>query len=166
MAAISGVDTDTIQSWKAQGLIPVNSGDKFTGNPDQILYNQLISENTRISQYIQLLKSQKTTDSQRFQYQSSSSDTLSMVYNGLFFIYFIVLLILCYILFIKNQVYNKGFKIGIVLFFLVFPFIIYSLENLIFIAGNYIYTMLIQAPYGENPVDMYKKDRGDIYVTK
>jgi hypothetical protein len=166
MATISGVDTETIQSWKAQGLIPDNTGDKFAGKPNEILYNQLISENARIMQYIQLLKSQKTTDTQRFQYQSSTSDTLSMVYNGLFILYFIVLLILCYMLFIKNQVYSRGFKIGIILSFLAFPFVIYPLETGIFIGGNYIYTMLIQAPYGENPMDTYKKDRGDIYVTK
>ena len=166
MATISGVDTETIQSWKAQGLIPANSGDKFAGKPNEILYNQLISENTRIQQYIQLLKSQKTTDTQRFQYQSSTSDTLSMVYNGLFIVYFIGLFILCYILFIKNQAYSKGFKVGIILLFLVYPFIIYPLERWIYIGGNYMYTMLIQAPYGENPIDTYKKDRGDIYVTK
>lgn len=166
MATISGVDAETIQSWKAQGLIPANSGDKFAGKPNEILYKQLISENTRIQQYIQLLKSQKTTDTQRFQYQSSTSDTLSMVYNGLFIAFFIVLLILCYILFIKNQVYSKGFKIGIILLFLVYPFLIYPLETWIYFGGNYIYTMLIQAPYGENPIDTYKKDRGDIYVTK
>jgi len=166
MATINGVDTETIQSWKAQGLISENSGDKFSGKPDEILYNQLISENARIMQYIQLLKSQKTTDTQRFQYQSSTSDTLSMVYNGLFIVYFIVLFILCYMLFIKNQVYSRGVKIGIILLFIAFPFVIYPLETWIYIGGNYIYTMLIQAPYGENPIDTYKKDRGDIYVTK
>jgi|UniRef100_A0A6C0IBU9 hypothetical protein len=166
MATIRGVDTETIQSWKAQGLIHDNTGDKFAGNTNEILYNQLISENARIMQYIQLLKSQKTTDTQRFQYQSSTSDTLSMVYNGLFMVYFIVLLILCYMLFIKNQVYSRGFKIGIILLFLAYPFVIYPLETWIYIGGNYIYTMLIQAPYGENPIDTYKKDRGDIYVTK
>ena len=166
MATIRGVDTETIQSWKAQGLIHDNTGDKFAGNTNEILYNQLISENARIMQYIQLLKSQKTTDTQRFQYQSSTSDTLSMVYNGLFMVYFIVLLILCYMLFIKNQVYSRGFKIGIILLFLAYPFVIYLLETWIYIGGNYIYTMLIQAPYGENPIDTYKKDRGDIYVTK
>lgn len=166
MATIRGVDTETIQSWKAQGLIHDNTGDKFAGNTNEILYNQLISENARIMQYIQLLKSQKTTDTQRFQYQSSTSDTLSMVYNGLFMVYFIVLLILCYMLFIKNQVYSRGFKISIILLFLAYPFVIYPLETWIYIGGNYIYTMLIQAPYGENPIDTYKKDRGDIYVTK
>jgi hypothetical protein len=166
MATIRGVDTETIQSWKAQGLIHDNTGDKFAGNTNEILYSQLISENARIMQYIQLLKSQKTTDTQRVQYQSSTSDTLSMVYNGLFMVYFIVLLILCYMLFIKNQVYSRGFKIGIILLFLAYPFVIYPLEMWIYIGGNYIYTMLIQAPYGENPIDTYKKDRGDIYVTK
>ena len=135
-------------------------------NSDEILYQQLITENSRITDYITLLKSQRTTDNQQFQYKSSTSDTLSMVYNGLFVIYFIALLVLCYILFMKNTVYSRGFKIAVILLFLLFPFVIHPLEVWTVYIGTYLYTMIVQAPHGENPIDSYKKDRGDIYVTQ
>jgi len=132
---------------------------------DQILYSQLVAENQRIEDYIRLLTSQKTTDTQRYQYQSSSTDTLTIVYNILFIVYLILVLVLCYILFMKNNTYSRTVKIGIVLFTLIFPFVIYPLETFVWTIGYYFYTMVVQTPYGTNPVDTYKKDRGDIYVT-
>jgi len=129
------------------------------------LYGQLIAENQRIEEYIRLLTSQTTTDTQRYQYQSSSTDTLTIVYNVLFVVYFIMVLVLCYILFIKNKVYSRTVKIGIVLFTLAFPFVIYPLESFVWLIGHYLYTLIVQTPYGTNPVDTYKKDRGDIYIT-
>ena len=132
---------------------------------DQILYSQLVAENQRIEEYIRLLTSQKTTDTQRYQYQSSSTDTLTTVYNVLFIVYLILVLVLCYILFMKNKVYSRTVKIVIVIFTLIFPFVIYPLETFVWTIGHYLYTLIVQTPYGTNPVETYKKDRGDIYVT-
>ena len=95
--------------------------------PEEVLLQRLVTENQQIDQYIQLLNSQQITDAQQFQYNSLHSDTLTTVYKYMFILYFVIVLVLCYVLFFKNKTISRNMKIGMVILFVAFPFFIHPL---------------------------------------
>jgi hypothetical protein len=148
--------------------------------PEEVLLQRLVTENQQIDQYIQLLNSQQITDAQQFQYNSSHSDTLTTVYHYMFVLYFVIVLVLCYVLFFKNKTNSVEFsgwrvsppytnsrnmKIGIVLLFVAFPFFIYPLEKKLWEFCVFLYRLIVKTPVGDHPIEVVKKDRGDVFVT-
>lgn len=132
--------------------------------PEDVLLQRLVTENQQIDQYIQLLNSQQITDAQQFQYNSLHSDTLKTVYHYMFILYFVIVIALCYVLFFKNKTYSRNIKIGMVILFLAFPFFIYPLEKKLWELFVFLYRLVVKTPVGDNPIDVVKKDRGDIFV--
>ena len=132
--------------------------------PEDVLLQRLVTENQQIDQYIQLLNSQQITDAQQFQYNSMHSDTLKTVYHYMFILYFVIVIALCYVLFFKNKTYSRNIKIGMVILFLAFPFFIYPLEKKLWELFVFLYRLVVKTPIGDNPIDVVKKDRGDIFV--
>lgn len=143
---------------------------------EEVLLQRLVTENQQIDQYIQLLNSQQITDAQQFQYNSLHSDTLTTVYNYMFILYFVIVLVLCYALFFKNKTNSVEFsgwsvsppsrnmKIGIVLLFVAFPFFIHPLEKKMWEFAVFLYRLIVKTPIGDHPIEVVKKDRGDIFV--
>ena len=132
--------------------------------PEDVLLQRLVTENQQIDQYIHLLNSQQITDAQQFQYNSTHSDTLKTVYNYMFILYFVIVIALCYVLFFKNNKYSRNLKIGIVILFVLFPFFIHPLEKKLWEYGVFIYRLVVKTPVGDHPIEVVKKDRGDIFV--
>jgi preprotein translocase subunit SecG len=143
----------------------MSNPEKTAPVPEEVLLQRLVTENQQIDQYIQLLNSQQITDAQQFQYNSSHNDTLTTVYKYMFILYFIIVLVLCYVLFFKNKTYSRNIKIGIVLLFVAFPFFIYPLEKKMWEFCVFLYRLVVKTPVGDHPIDVVKKDRGDIFVT-
>lgn len=132
--------------------------------PEDVLLQRLVTENQQIDQYIHLLNSQQITDAQQFQYNSMHSDTLKTVYNYMFILYFVIVIALCYVLFFKNNKYSRNTKIGIVILFVLFPFFIHPLEKKLWEYGVFVYRLVVKTPVGDHPIEVVKKDRGDIFV--
>ena len=132
--------------------------------PEEVLLQRLVTENQQIDQYIQLLNSQQITDAQQFQYNSLHSDTLTTVYKYMFILYFVIVLVLCYVLFFKNKTISRNMKIGMVILFVAFPFFIHPLEKKIWEFAVFLYRLIVKTPIGDHPIDVVKKDRGDIFV--
>lgn len=132
--------------------------------PEDVLLQRLVTENQQIDQYIHLLNSQQITDAQQFQYNSMHSDTLKTVYNYMFILYFVIVIALCYVLFFKNNKYSRNIKIGMVILFVLFPFFIHPLEKKLWEYGVFVYRLVVKTPVGDHPIDVVKKDRGDIFV--
>lgn len=132
--------------------------------PEEVLLQRLMTENQQIDQYIDLLNSQQITDAQQFQYNSTHSNTLKTVYNYMFILYFFIVIALCYVLFFKNKTYSRNIKIGMVILFVVFPFFIHPLEKKLWEYGVFVYHLVVKTPVGDHPIEVAKKDRGDIFL--
>jgi hypothetical protein len=96
---------------------------------------------------------QQHTDMQKIQYQTPKIQKLDLVYSVLFYIYYLLLVILGYTVFITNTSWPMVLKITLTVIFLLFPFVISTLEYYGMKWGFMVYYYCLGAPIGGNPVE-------------
>lgn len=143
----------------------VTSPPPIVKNENKVLLDKLTEENKRIQDYITLLKQQQTTDIQKRQFHDKKNQQFTTIYNWLFVVYLIGLIIVIYRLFMQPSEMSRNGKIIIVVGFLVYPFLVYPFERTIGWLIQIVYRFIVRAPIGENPVQAYQRNRGDIFVT-
>ena len=134
-------------------------------NENKVLFDKLLEENTRIQDYITLLKQKQVTDIQKYQFNDKKSQLLTTIYNWLFIAYLVGLSIVIYMLFVKSSQMSFFMKIAIILGLLIYPFVIYPLETSIGWFLKMMYSFIVRAPIGEDPIQSYQRNRGNVFVT-
>lgn len=135
---------------------PTPTGGKI--EPNERLYNRLVNENKQINDYISLLTSQQHTDLQKIQYQTPKIRKLDVVYSVFFYIYYILLFIVGYSVFMTNTSWSMSLKIALTGLFLLFPFVISTVEFYVMKWGTIVYYYFLGAPIGGSPVERNIKD--------
>ena len=126
--------------------------------PNQRLYNRLVNENKQINDYISLLTSQQHTDLQKIQHQTPKIQKLDVVYSVLFYIYYILLFILGYTVFMTNTSWSMPLKVMLTVLFLLFPFVISTVEYYGMKWALVVYYYCLGSPIGGSPVERNIKD--------
>lgn len=121
-------------------------------DPNEILYNRLVNENSQINQYIAFLKAQKNTDLQKMSFQNAKNAQLDYVYNVLFYLYFVILFIVGYMVFMEKDDWYVGFKVTIMCMFVLYPFVANWFEYYMYKYANIFYYVAVGKPIGNEPV--------------
>lgn len=133
------------------------------GDPDpnyyQTAYGQLISsygdlvkkvldQNDKIDRQIIEYEQLHSSDYQKSIYENESTYNLTIVYNYLFYIYYIVLLILfIYGAFKGIYSFNNPLQILFLIFLIIFPYVIYPIEELVYALFKYIWSFFTESVY-------------------
>jgi hypothetical protein len=145
--------------------IPTPSGiPTTTPNDTKILFDRLVTENQQIEDYITMLKHQQATDNQKAHYQNNRNNLFTVIYNWLFYLYLLGLVILVYVLFFTGVEMSRNGKVGIVVVFLLYPFLVYPVERFLWQIMKVVYSFVVHVPLGEDPIQNYQRSRGDIFV--
>lgn len=126
--------------------------------PNERLYNRLVNENKQINDYIALLTSQQHTDLQKIQYQTPKVRKMDVVYSVFFYVYYILLFIVGYSVFMTNTSWSMAFKVMLTALFVLFPFVISTVEFYVLKWGSIVYYYFLGAPIGGAPVERNIKD--------
>ena len=142
---------------------PEPTPETIYGDPDpnfyQTAYAQLISsygdlvkkvmdQNDKIDEQITEYEQIHSTDYQKSVYESGSIQYLHTIYIYMFWIYYIVIgLVILYGLYKGAFSFAPPFNLVIVLFMVVFPFVIYSIEQLFYLLGKYIWDFFTENVY-------------------
>lgn len=136
--------------YKSSKPTPRPKTDKL--DPNEILYNRLVNENSQINQYIAFLKAQKNTDLQKMHFQYAKNAQLDYVYNVLFYIYFVILFIVGYMVFMEKDDWYVGFKVTIMGLFVLYPFVANWFEYYLYKYAYLLYYVAVGKPIGNEPV--------------
>jgi len=121
-------------------------------DPNERLYNRLVNENQQIRDYIAMLKAQQTTDVQKIQYDTTKNGKLYFAYSALFYIYYIVLFIAGYTIFMENASWPIAVKVVLAVVFILYPFVISTVEYYVAKYGYMGYSYIVGQPIGNDPV--------------
>ena len=136
------------QVYSLLGQIENNQHD--SGYQIQILnnYQQLIDTVNKENSIIRSSFDKITfnsADGQQSKYIYQSSTILSKIYNYGFWIYLVLAVILCIVIWMKpDSIYMKVF---LVVAILLYPFYIYPLEELSYVVSTYIWDILLSITY-------------------
>ena len=119
---------------------------------DKLILERLKLENSQIDDYIQILNNQRKTDRSSMDYDSYYYNLLDNIYTPLFILYLLSVIGLGYFLFMMENDYSLSTKIAFMTVFMIYPFIIEFLEDLIISWLNYFYSMIRFTPSGTNPI--------------
>ena len=84
-------------------------------------YNLIADQNIQLSRAIQNSMNNNNTSNQKYNYQSGDIVFLNKINNYLFYIYYFILLFVCYFLFYDNMMTWKQ-KGGILFIFVIYPY--------------------------------------------
>ena len=113
-----------------------------TLTPEQLLDKQ----NDVLSYALQQLNEKYSTDDQKNKFEQQKIDNLRYTFNSIFIIYYISLIGVLYFLY-KSTSYSNYKKIFILIGFAIFPFIISTIELLVYDILIYIYSIVFSIPY-------------------
>ena len=115
----------------------------------KLYYNMIVEQNNLLTDTIQKDLNINTTNNQKFNYQSNDILFLNGVNNILFYIYYFIVLIVCYYLF-----YDKNFtliKKGVILFiFAIYPYVFNLITYYLVKIVMYLYSIINFTAYEYN----------------
>jgi len=121
--------------------------------PNQHLYNRLLNENKQINEYIALIKRQQYTDVQKAQYETPKIQKMTLIYDIMYYLYYILLFILCFYMFMVNDTWDIGLKIAIAILFVLYPLTVSMVQYYMYKYAIMMYNYTIGAPIGGAPVE-------------
>jgi hypothetical protein len=136
-----------------------NALTQLTGNTDQkiktfqtqtlntytMLYNKVKAENDRLENTYSKIKNEHNADAQKSRYVGLSEQILKNIYTYSFWIYMILSLAVCVLIYYKPL---SSMMKGILFITIIgFPFYIYFLENLTYIICIYLYNIMVSTVY-------------------
>jgi hypothetical protein len=110
-----------------------------------ILFNTIESQNKVIQSKIESQQSEKRVDNQLTFYDVTSSEVLNTYNVYLYYIYYLCLLIVS--VFIIQSKKTIPIKVGIIIVFVLFPYIIYPIEKVIYEILRWIYVFFRSTIY-------------------
>jgi len=133
------------------------------GDPDpnyyQTAYGQLISsygdlvkkvldQNDKIDRQIIEYEKLHSSDYQKSIYENESTYNLTIVYNYLFYVYYIVLLIV-FIYGAFKGIYSlkNPLQLLLLIFLIIFPYVIYPIEEFFYFLFKYIWSFFTESVY-------------------
>jgi hypothetical protein len=117
------------------------------------LYNRLLNENKQINEYIALIKTQQDTDIQKSKYETPKINKMILIYNILFYLYYILLFLICFYLFMVNKTWSMNVKIIVAILFVLYPLVITTIEYYWFKYMFMLYYLIYGTPIGNEPVE-------------
>jgi len=102
------------------------------------LVNKVQTQNQNIDKQIQQYSQEHSTDYKKSFYENQSTEYLKNIYIYLFYIYALFILIIIFIL-VFNGKLTDFYMILLVVGLIVFPFIIYPIEQFLYTFFKYIY---------------------------
>lgn len=130
---------------------------------DALILKRLQLENQQIDDYIQLLQDQRSTDRTRVQYDNGYITFLQKIYKPCIVIYWISLAILAYVLFIEKENYSITVKIFLMIGFFVYPYLIYSIEDVVISWFNFFYSLVFFQPIQNDPIKIATQSQPFLY---
>jgi hypothetical protein len=105
-----------------------------------------VNENGMLDEKNKYDKNLHSADAQQVKYTNQSTSILSTVYKYTFYVYMILAVILCGVIFFKAK-FSIPKQIFLYLLILLFPFYIYAVENILYIAAAYLYNLVLSNIY-------------------
>lgn len=109
------------------------------------LFNKAKAENDRLEYTYNKIKNEHSADAQKSKYVGLSQQILTNIYMYSFWIYILLALVLCVLIY--NKPLSPIMKAGIIVAILGFPFYIYPLENATYLISIYLYNIIVSTVY-------------------
>jgi len=109
------------------------------------LYNTVKAENDRLENTYNKIKNEHSADAQKARYVGLSEQILKTVYTYSFWIYILLSLALCVLIYYKPL--SPMMKTVLFIVIIGFPFYIYPLENLTYSICIYLYNIMVSTVY-------------------
>ena len=109
------------------------------------LYNKVKAENDRLEKTHRKIQNEHSADAQKARYVGLSEQILKTIYTYSFWIYILLSLALCVLIYYKP--FSPLMKLFLFLVILGFPFYIYPLENLTYKLCIYLYNVMVSTVY-------------------
>ena len=106
-------------------------------------YGLISDENNKIDQRYKYIKNQFSRHDEKFDYYSKNIENLTSLNTIMFYLYYILVFICVIIMYLYKPDYSLYFKIISVILLLFYPFIVYTLEMVLYNAWIFIYSLLI-----------------------
>jgi hypothetical protein len=119
-------------------------------------YNAIISQNDVIKKQLRDEADRNLMFNNKHNFYSIAFVTLIIINNILFYLYIIFVLVMWYLLYVKTPQWSKRFKIFFAIFIAIFPFVIDSVEKIVYESANYLLAIMKGTPY--NNYNASKKD--------
>lgn len=100
---------------------------------DLITYEEIKTQNQTLSNSVLNMREMYSADTNRLVYKSTAKENARGFTAGFFYTYYSVFLIFMILMYFKKT-YPWWLKVLIVAFFLVYPFVIYYIENFLYMA--------------------------------
>ena len=112
------------------------------------LYDEIMYENNLLNENKKILQDGYSSENQKVVYHEETLNYVYQIKTILFIVYYILtLLFIISIVFYDINKMNLYFKIGLIIFFLVYPFIISYIINRISNILIYVYSIINGNPY-------------------
>jgi len=112
----------------------------FNTNSKKKIYYSIKNENNVILKNSSVLEESTIKNGQKYKYTIQQMNELTNINTVFFSVYYFLFVIFCYIVFYKNISIKQ--KVLIILLFLLYPFIVYILESIIYSFFDTIYLSL------------------------
>ena len=119
-------------------------------------YNAIISQNDVIKKQLNNEADRNLMYNNKHNFYSIAFGTLIIINNILFYLYIIFVFVMWYLLYAKTPLWSKRFKIFFSIFIAIFPFVIDSVEKIVYNSTNYLLAIMKGTPY--NNYNASKKD--------
>ena len=104
-------------------------------------------QNAILERAIQDYKGNHATEYRNAMYETESTDGVNTSYMIAFWVYYILAVVLTLVLFLYNLPSSMSIRVLIVIILAIFPFIVYSLEKMIYLLLKYIYSLVTSTVY-------------------
>jgi lipopolysaccharide export LptBFGC system permease protein LptF len=135
----------------ALGILTENTDNKIrtfqmqTLNNYTTLYNKVKAENDRLENTYNKIKNEHSADAQKSKYIGLSEQILKTVYTYAFWIYMILAVVLCILIY--NKPLSPMMKTILIIVIIGFPFYIYLIENVTYTVCIYLYNIMVSTVY-------------------
>jgi hypothetical protein len=142
---VSEAEIHDVQSeiQKDQEALAIHSNDGLSS------YNLIADQNIQLSRAIQNSMNNNNTSNQKYNYQSGDIVFLNKINNYLFYIYYFILLFVCYFFFYDNIMRWK-LKVGILFIFVIYPYVFNLISYYLSKFLVYIYSVINITAYQYN----------------
>lgn len=101
------------------------------------IYESTSIQNKSIESEIHDLLDDHTIDNQKIYYQAEEIRTIVDINTYLFYIYYLFVILVCYVVIFRQKYVNKYARAAIIIGFIIYPFVIGYVERLLY--NNYKY---------------------------
>lgn len=109
-------------------------------------YDVITNQNKVIGNEINVTLQKDSTSQSKSNYQNIETIKIQKQNYYLFWIYYALILILAYFLYYK-LVLDYKYKIAIIILFILYPFIVFPIETLLYYIFNWLWSLFIGIPY-------------------